>query len=49
MQRQLGITAMRPGPSGNPSAPNAANSDEAKANPFTDIPEHPRDDGVALG
>ena len=39
MQRQLGITAMRPGPSGNPSAPNAANSDEAKANPFTDIPD----------
>jgi len=39
MQRQLGITAMRPGPSGNPSAPNAANSDETKANPFTDIPD----------
>jgi hypothetical protein len=39
MQRQLGITAMRPGPSGNPSAPNAANSDESKANPFTTIPE----------
>lgn len=39
MQRQLGITAMRPGPSGNPSAPDAANEDEAKANPFTDIPD----------
>lgn len=39
MQRQLGITAMRPGPSGNPSAPNAANNDEARANPFTAIPE----------
>lgn len=39
MQRQLGITAMRPGPSGNPSAPDAANTDEARANPFTDIPD----------
>lgn len=39
MQRQLGITAMRPGPSGNPSASNAANNDESKANPFTDIPD----------
>ena len=39
MQRQLAITAMRPGPSGNPSAPNAANNDEAKANPFSDIPD----------
>ena len=39
MQRVLGITAMRPGPSGNPTAPNAANSDEATANPFTDIPD----------
>jgi hypothetical protein len=39
MQRVLGITAMRPGPSGNPSAPNAANSNEATANPFADIPD----------
>ena len=38
MQRQLGITSMRPGPSGNPSAPNAANTDEATANPYPDIP-----------
>ena len=38
MQRQLGITAMRPGPSGNPSAPNAANTDEALATPFDDLP-----------
>ena len=29
MQRRLGITAMRPGPSGNPAAPNAANTDES--------------------
>ncbi len=39
MQRQLGITAMRPGPSGNPSAPNAANADESKANAFDGIPD----------
>jgi hypothetical protein len=39
MQRQLGITAMRPGPSGNPSAPNAANTDESKANPYPEIPD----------
>ena len=34
MMEQLGITALRPGPSGNESAPNHANYDEAKANPF---------------
>lgn len=39
MQQQLGITAMRPGPSGNPSAPNAANSDEAKAMGFDTLPD----------
>jgi hypothetical protein len=38
MQEQLGITKLRPGPSGNESAPNAANYDEAKANPFPDLP-----------
>ncbi|MBI3281060.1 MAG: hypothetical protein HYZ57_14590 [Acidobacteria bacterium] len=36
---QLGIRALRPGPSGNESAPNRANYDEAKANPFPDYPE----------
>jgi hypothetical protein len=36
---QLGITAMRPGPSGTPGQPNSANTDEAKANPFPDWPE----------
>jgi len=36
---QLGIRALRPGPSGNESAPNHANYDEAKANPFPDYPE----------
>jgi hypothetical protein len=39
MMRQLGITALRPGPSGNEQAPNAANYDESKANPFPDLPE----------
>jgi hypothetical protein len=39
MLAQLGITKLRPGPSGNPQAPNAANYDEAKANPFPNFPE----------
>ncbi|QDT05386.1 hypothetical protein K227x_37860 [Rubripirellula lacrimiformis] len=38
MMRQLAITALRPGPSGNPDADNAANYDEALANPFPDWP-----------
>src|SRR5690606_3967786 len=33
MMRQLGITKLRPGPSGQENAPNAANYDEALANP----------------
>ena len=39
MQRQLGITKLRSGPSGNPADPNAANTDEAKANPYPTLPE----------
>lgn len=39
MMEQLGITALRPGPSGNEKAPNHANYDEATANPFPDYPE----------
>ena len=39
MMEQLGIKSLRPGPSGNENAPNHANYDEAKANPFTDLPE----------
>jgi lysophospholipase L1-like esterase len=39
MMRQLGITALRPGPSGRPDAPDAANYDEEKANPFPDWPD----------
>jgi hypothetical protein len=34
----LQITSLRPGPSGNPNAPNAANSDECKANPYPELP-----------
>ena len=39
MMEQLGITKLRPGPSGNPNATNSANYDPAKANPFLDLPE----------
>src|SRR5829696_3285614 len=39
MMAQLGITALRPGPSGNEQAPNHANYDSALANPFTSLPE----------
>jgi len=39
MMEQLGITKLRPGPSGNPDSPNAANTDEAKANPHPQLPE----------
>src|ERR1700733_5384976 len=39
MLDQLGIQALRPGPSGNESAPNHANYDESKANPFPNLPE----------
>ncbi len=39
MMSQLGILSLRPGPSGNPEASNAANYDESKANPCPDLPE----------
>src|SRR6476620_3614063 len=39
MLGQLGIKALRPGPSGNESAPNHANYDEAAANPYPDLPD----------
>jgi lysophospholipase L1-like esterase len=39
MMTQLGITALRPGPSGNENAPNQANYDEALANPFPVLPD----------
>jgi (4-O-methyl)-D-glucuronate---lignin esterase len=38
MQRQLGITALRPGPSGRADAPNPANYDESLANPYPEWP-----------
>lgn len=34
MLDQLGITKLRPGKSGNADDPNAANTDESKANPY---------------
>jgi len=39
MMDQLGIKALRPGPSGNEKAPNHANYDESKANPYPNIPD----------
>ena len=39
MMDQLGIKALRPGPSGNENAPNHANYDESKANPYPNIPD----------
>ena len=40
MLQQLGITKLRPGPSGNPRATNnPANYDPAKANPYPDLPD----------
>jgi len=40
MMDQLHITSLRPGADGNnPNSPNAANYDEAKANPYPDLPD----------
>ena len=39
MMDLLGIKALRPGPSGNESAPDHANYDESKANPFPHLPD----------
>jgi hypothetical protein len=39
MMEQLGITRLRPGPSGQTGATNSANYDEAKANPFPELPD----------
>lgn len=35
----LHIDSLRPGPSGNPKAPNAANTDESKATPYPKLPD----------
>jgi hypothetical protein len=39
MMEQLGIKALRSGPSGNETAPNHANYDEALANPYPNLPD----------
>ena len=39
MKQQLGVKKLRPGPSGNESAPNHANYDEAVANPCPQLPD----------
>ena len=39
MMQQLGIKSLRPGPSGNESAPNHANYDESVANPYPNLPD----------
>ena len=39
MMDQLGIKALRPGPSGNEKAPNHANLDESLANPYPNVPD----------
>ena len=39
MMQQLGITVLRPGPSGNESAPNHANYDQSLANPCPQLPD----------
>lgn len=39
MMKQLGITALRPGPSGNPADANHANEDESIANPCPLLPD----------
>ena len=39
MMKLLNIKELRPGPSGNPDEPNAANTDESKATPYTSLPD----------
>jgi hypothetical protein len=40
MLQQLGIQSIRQGANGNdPKAPNAANYDEVKANPYPNLPQ----------
>src|SRR5262245_31199561 len=39
MMAQLGITKLRPGPSGRAGAPNGANYDPEKANPYPNLPD----------
>jgi len=39
MMNQLGVQALRPGPSGDEKVPNHANYDESKANPYPNLPD----------
>jgi hypothetical protein len=39
MLEQIGISSVRPGPSGTPGQPNSANTDESKATQYTKLPE----------
>ncbi len=39
MMKELGIKELRAGPSGDPKAPDAANSDESKAKTYTSLPD----------
>ena len=39
MMDQLGLEVLRPGPSGDENAPNHANYDESKANPYPNLPD----------
>ena len=39
MMKVLGIRSLRPGPSGDEKAPNHANYDESKANPYANLPD----------
>ena len=39
MMEMLGISEIRPGPSGYPDQPNPANSDESKATTYTSLPD----------
>ena len=39
MLNQIGITSVRPGPSGTPGQPNSANYDESKAAQYTSVPD----------
>jgi hypothetical protein len=49
MLDRLGISELRPGPSGDEKAPNHANYDESKANPYPDWPDPLRlNDGRAV-
>ncbi|AXC12535.1 Glycoprotein gp2 [Acidisarcina polymorpha] len=49
MMDQLGIKALRAGPSGDEKAPNHANYDESKANPYPNLPDPlTRNDGAKV-